>query len=100
MTFKRVLFVLPLLAVPVLLSAQGKGLDPAELLKPLADSWTTYNGDYSGKRYSSADSDQPPDREEPHARLAREADRRLGEHHRRRRRRLWPRRPGAAAALR
>ena len=53
MTFKRVLFVLPLLAVPVLLSAQGKGLDPAELLKPLADSWTTYNGDYSGKRFSS-----------------------------------------------
>ena len=53
MTFKRVLFVLPLLAAPVLLSAQGKGLDPAELLKPLADSWTTYNGDYSGKRFSS-----------------------------------------------
>jgi alcohol dehydrogenase (cytochrome c) len=26
---------------------------PAELLKPLADSWPTYSGDYTGKRYSS-----------------------------------------------
>ena len=32
----------------------GQGpLDPAELLKPLGDSWPTYSGDYSGKRYSS-----------------------------------------------
>ncbi len=28
-------------------------LDPALLTKPLADSWPTYSGDYSGKRYSS-----------------------------------------------
>ena len=27
-------------------------LDPALLLKPLGDSWPTYAGDYSGKRYS------------------------------------------------
>ena len=40
-------------AAPALLSAQGRGLDPAEILKPLADEWTTYNGDYSGKRYSA-----------------------------------------------
>src|SRR5580658_132020 len=33
-------------------SAQGP-LDPALLLKPLGDSWPTYSGDYSGKRYSS-----------------------------------------------
>ena len=32
--------------------AQGP-LDPALLLKPLGDSWPTYSGDYSGKRYSS-----------------------------------------------
>src|SRR5487761_2046452 len=32
--------------------AQGP-LDPASLLKPLGDSWPTYSGDYSGKRYSS-----------------------------------------------
>src|SRR6266568_3645380 len=26
---------------------------PKNLLKPLKDSWPTYNGDYSGKRYSA-----------------------------------------------
>jgi alcohol dehydrogenase (cytochrome c) len=36
------------------LSAFGQGtLDPAQLLQPLADSWPTYNGDYSGRRYSA-----------------------------------------------
>ena len=46
--------------VPVVLFAQssarpqgrGEGLDPAEVLRPLSDSWPTYSGDYSGKRYS------------------------------------------------
>src|SRR4051812_23442214 len=33
-----------------LLTAQG--LDPAALLKPPADSWPTYHGDYSGQRHS------------------------------------------------
>jgi len=28
-------------------------LDPASLLKPLANDWPTYNGDYSGKRHSA-----------------------------------------------
>ena len=32
---------------------QGNGVAPSELLKPLKDSWPTYNGDYSGKRYSA-----------------------------------------------
>jgi alcohol dehydrogenase (cytochrome c) len=41
-----------LASVPVLLGAQGKGVAPEELLKPLADSWPTYSGDYTGKRYS------------------------------------------------
>ena len=31
----------------------AQGLDPSELLKPLGDSWLSYSGDYSGKRYSS-----------------------------------------------
>src|SRR5580692_5712552 len=35
-----------------LVAAQGP-LDPALLMKPLGDSWPTYSGDYSGKRYSS-----------------------------------------------
>jgi alcohol dehydrogenase (cytochrome c) len=47
---KRTLFALLL---PILLKAQGTGVTPAELLKPLKDSWPTYNGDYSGKRYSA-----------------------------------------------
>jgi len=31
----------------------GQILDPATLNKPLGESWPTYSGDYSGKRYSS-----------------------------------------------
>ena len=31
----------------------GQGLNPEHLLKPPKDSWPTYNGDYSGKRFSS-----------------------------------------------
>lgn len=34
-----------------LLHAQG--LDPAALLQPPTDTWPTYNGDYSGRRYST-----------------------------------------------
>jgi alcohol dehydrogenase (cytochrome c) len=41
------------LLAPALLPAQGNGVSPEELLKPLKDSWPTYNGDYSGKRYSA-----------------------------------------------
>ena len=32
--------------------ASAQGLDPATLLKPPADSWPTYHGDYSGQRHS------------------------------------------------
>ena len=32
---------------------QELGLDPAKLLKPATDSWPTYNGDYSGRRFST-----------------------------------------------
>ena len=35
------------------LDAQDRGgLDPAALLEPLGDSWPTYSGDYTGRRYS------------------------------------------------
>ena len=40
-----------LLAVVAELCAQG--LDPAAFLKPPTDTWPTYNGDYSGRRYST-----------------------------------------------
>ncbi len=39
------------LAAAVCIYAQG--LDPAALLKPPTDTWPTYNGDYSGRRYST-----------------------------------------------
>jgi alcohol dehydrogenase (cytochrome c) len=41
------------LACGALLAAQNAGgLDPATLLKPPADSWPTYHGDYSGRHHS------------------------------------------------
>jgi alcohol dehydrogenase (cytochrome c) len=36
---------------PSVLPAQG--LNPQKLLQPPTDTWPTYNGDYSGRRYSS-----------------------------------------------
>src|SRR5580704_11883460 len=41
------------LLLPALMMGQGKGLDPSDILQPLKDSWPTYNGDYTGKRYSA-----------------------------------------------
>src|SRR5450432_4236072 len=43
-----------LLPIPGFLAAlaMAQGLDPKVLLKPLSDAWPTYNGDYSGKRFS------------------------------------------------
>src|SRR3954463_8595121 len=53
MTLKRLLITASFVAMPIVLVGQGKGIDPAELLKPLADQWPTHNGDYSGRRYSA-----------------------------------------------
>jgi alcohol dehydrogenase (cytochrome c) len=51
---KNLPVVLALAAAPALLVAQNTGgLDPAALLKPLSDSWPTYSGDYTGRRYSA-----------------------------------------------
>ena len=50
--FRRSLIVLIALA-PAALMGQGQGLAPADIYKPLADSWPTYCGDYSCKRYSA-----------------------------------------------
>src|SRR4051812_9409901 len=41
------------LLLSVLAWAADDGLDPAALLKPPTDTWPTYNGDYSGRRYST-----------------------------------------------
>jgi hypothetical protein len=49
---KSVLFSLA--AVSILQPAlMGQPLDPASLFKALGESWPTYAGDYSSKRYSS-----------------------------------------------
>src|ERR1044071_1610092 len=34
-------------------SLDAQPLNPAKLLQPPTDTWPTYNGDYSGRRYSS-----------------------------------------------
>ena len=41
-----------LLLFPAFAFAQT-GLNPVEILKPLQEGWPTYNGDYTGKRFSS-----------------------------------------------
>src|SRR5216110_881325 len=30
----------------------GQGLSPAQILRPLPDSWPTYHGDYTGRHFS------------------------------------------------
>ena len=56
MTLKTFALTTTLILAPVLLTGQGQGqggLDPAALLKPLAETWPTYSGDYTGRRYSA-----------------------------------------------
>jgi alcohol dehydrogenase (cytochrome c) len=50
MTATARLFFVILSLLPVALQAQG--VDPTDLLNPRNDSWPTYNGDYSGRRFS------------------------------------------------
>jgi alcohol dehydrogenase (cytochrome c) len=53
MRIRHLLLAAPILVLPISLIAQGRGLDPGQILKPLAEEWPTYSGDYSGKRYSA-----------------------------------------------
>jgi alcohol dehydrogenase (cytochrome c) len=54
MMLKRVVSGTLVVCAAAVLSAQsGVGLDPALLLKPPADTWPTYHGDYSGRRHSA-----------------------------------------------
>ena len=52
---KRALMLVLVCAPMAFLEAQAPAgsLDPATLLKPLGDTWPTYSGDYTGRRYSS-----------------------------------------------
>jgi acido-empty-quinoprotein group A len=49
------LLVLLLACCPGVPTASAQSLDAAALLKPPIDTWPTYNGDYSGRRYSTLD---------------------------------------------
>jgi len=49
-TMRKLLVTASLCLMPAILA--GQGLTSAMLHQPLADSWPTYSGDYSGKRYS------------------------------------------------
>src|SRR5262245_32969902 len=53
MTRKLLIAAAPVVLAASSLMAQGGGVAPADLLKPLKESWPTYNGDYTGRRYSA-----------------------------------------------
>ena len=60
MTLNKLIVIACFTLAPALLVGQNAappaaqtGLDPASIAKPLGDSWPTYSGDYSGRRYSS-----------------------------------------------
>ncbi|HMF61864.1 MAG TPA: PQQ-binding-like beta-propeller repeat protein, partial [Vicinamibacterales bacterium] len=48
---KRLVFAIVLVSCAASVSAQS-GVDPSQLSKPPTDAWPTYNGDYSGRRFS------------------------------------------------
>jgi alcohol dehydrogenase (cytochrome c) len=63
MTITRLLLAAALFAMPAIIGAQQPapqtpvpyqpGLHPEAIKKPLADSWPTYSGDYTGRRFSA-----------------------------------------------
>ena len=59
MTIRRAVSAAVLLVSPVLLAGQTAapqetgGVDPASLRRPLAESWPSYSGDYTGRRFSA-----------------------------------------------
>ena len=50
---KRLILLGIALLLSTVLAAQQSGLTTAQIQKPSADSWPTYNGDYSGRRFST-----------------------------------------------
>ncbi len=52
MTRTRIFACLSALVLSTAGRAQQLGVAPQDLLKPLGTQWTTYNGDYTGKRFS------------------------------------------------
>ena len=53
MILPKVLLPASLLLAAMPSIGQVSGVTPDDLLKPLKDSWPTYNGDYTGRRFSA-----------------------------------------------
>ena len=54
--FRFVFCLVIAVLIPVGVIGQSEdGLDPITLLEPLENSWPTYSGDYTGRRYSALD---------------------------------------------
>src|SRR4051812_523782 len=49
----KLFFTVIVLACGPALAQPGPGLDPKDIGKAPVDMWTTYNGDYSGRRFST-----------------------------------------------
>ena len=55
-SFRVVFCLVVAVLIPVSVIGQSEdGLDPMTLLAPLENSWPTYSGDYTGRRYSALD---------------------------------------------
>lgn len=54
-TYINLTYACVLAAALALPAVAAEGLDPAALLQPPTTVWPTYNGDYSGRRYSTLD---------------------------------------------
>jgi alcohol dehydrogenase (cytochrome c) len=52
-TLRVIVILVGMIVASVAVIGQSAGLDPAMLLKPLADQWPSYSGDYTGRRYSA-----------------------------------------------
>ena len=50
---RNLLLMISMVSSAAAVAAQGQGLDPVSLTKPATNSWPTYSGDYSGRRFSS-----------------------------------------------
>src|SRR6202166_1644044 len=59
MKIRSLIFLIPIVLgaqvsqKPTAQSPANQILDPAKLMKPPTDAWPTYNGDYSGRRFST-----------------------------------------------
>jgi alcohol dehydrogenase (cytochrome c) len=53
MTIRKLLLICVLTIAPVLVGARSGRTGSVGALKPLANTWPTYSGDYTGRRFST-----------------------------------------------